>query len=85
MAKALALQGVSIDFVLPYTAEHPGVDFMNVHNATSLTPEQRVHMGSYDSEYITSRLVETDEVDDLTTMRAVQKHYADFCTGVREV
>jgi glycogen(starch) synthase len=82
MAKALALQGVSIDFVLPYTAEHPGVDFMNVHNATSLTPEQRVHMGSYDSEYITSRLVETDEVDDLTTMRAVQKHYADFVEGL---
>jgi len=78
MAKALAVQGASIDFVLPYSAAHPGVEFMRVHNATDLTPEQRIHMGSYDSEYILSREVPVEDAGDLTTMRAVQKHYTNF-------
>ena len=78
MSKALAMKGASIDFVLPYSAEHPGVEFMRVHNATDLTPEQRVHMGSYDSEYISSRDIPVEEAGELTTMRAVQKHYTKF-------
>lgn len=30
MAKALASSGADIDFIVPYTAEHPQIDFMNV-------------------------------------------------------
>lgn len=82
MSKALAMKGASIDFVLPYNAKHPGVEFMRVHNATDLTPEQRVHMGSYDSEYITSRDISDDDVSELSTMRAVQKHYTQFVEGL---
>lgn len=78
MSKALAQQGASIDFVLPYNAKHPGVEFMRVHNATDLSPKDRVHMGSYDSEYISSREVPVEDAGDLTTMRAVQKHYTTF-------
>lgn len=78
MSKVLALQGATIDFVLPYTATHPGVDFMRVHNATSLRPEERIHMGSYDSAGVFERdLLETDS-GDLRTMRAVQRHYVDY-------
>lgn len=78
MAKALALQGATIDFVLPYTAAHPGVEFMNVHNATSLKPEERVHMGSYDSAGVFEKnLLDTDP-GELRTMRAVQRHYGEF-------
>lgn len=80
LSKALAQQGASIDFVLPYTAEHPGVDFMNVHNATSLAPEERVHLGSYDSRYVTkdSDIDSKADAGDLSTMRAVQRHYTQF-------
>lgn len=78
LSKALAVKGAEIDFVLPYTAEHPGVDFMTVHNATTLEPQQGVHLGSYDSNYVTE--LDPKEVDagDLATMRAVQKHYVAF-------
>jgi glycosyltransferase involved in cell wall biosynthesis len=78
MSKALALKGASIDFVLPYSAAHPGVEFMRVHNATDLAPEERVHMGSYDSKYIDSRNVPVENAGGLSTMRAVQKHYTEF-------
>lgn len=77
MAKALAIEGASIDFVLPYTAEHPGVDFMRIHNATDITPEQRLHLGAYDSKYVTTTDI-PESAGDLLTMRAVQKHYTDF-------
>ena len=38
MSKALAIAGASIDFVVPYTAEHEGIDYMDVHCATKLSP-----------------------------------------------
>jgi glycogen synthase len=77
LSKALAMDGASIDFVLPYTAEHPGVDFMRVHNATKLSPEERKHLGSYDSAYVEQVMLEKDS-GKLTDMRAVQRHYGDF-------
>jgi glycogen(starch) synthase len=82
MSKALAIQGASIDFVLPYTAEHPGVDFMRVHNATALAPEDGVHLGSYDSKYYNEKDLSNDDVNDLSTIRAVQKHYVKFVEGL---
>lgn len=78
LSKALALKGASIDFVLPYTAKHPGVEFMRVHNATTLRPEQRVHMGSYDSKYAIEKSLKQEEPGELSNMRAVQRHYAEF-------
>lgn len=78
LSKALAQQGATIDFVLPYTAEHPGVDFMNVHNATALRPEERVHLGSYDSKGVIEKTLHEAETGELKTMRAVQRHYVEF-------
>lgn len=78
MSKALAQNGASIDFVLPYTAAHPGVDFMRVHNATRLSPDERIHMGSYDSDYVFERDLNEIESGSLTHMRAVQKHYVEY-------
>lgn len=82
MAKALALQGASIDFVLPYTAAHPGVDFMKVHNATDLSPKDRVHLGSYDSAYYTEKVEKSGHSHSLATMRGVQRHYVDYVEGL---
>lgn len=79
MSKALALEGASIDFVVPYAASHPNVEFMNVHAATKLDPLARYGlMGAYDSKYL--RQIGLDEVDgnDLRDMRGVQKRYTEY-------
>lgn len=78
MSKALAEEGATIDFVLPYTADHPGVDFMTVHNATNLAPEERIHLGSYDSDSVSEVDFKDIDASDLSTMRAVQKHYIKY-------
>src|SRR5690606_26688739 len=41
MAKALAANGVDIDFILPYKAEHPDTSWMRVHASTDVVPVQR--------------------------------------------
>jgi glycogen(starch) synthase len=79
MSKALALQGASIDFVLPYTAHHPDTEFMTVHGASKLGPLDKYGlMGAYDSTHL--RTLGLDEVDgsDLRDMRGVQKRYVEF-------
>lgn len=79
MSKALALQGASIDFVVPYDAHHPDTEFMTIHAATKLNPLDRYGlMGAYDSKYL--RQIGLDEVDagDVKDMRGVQKKYVQF-------
>lgn len=79
LSKALALQGATIDFVVPYEAEHPNIDFMKIHGATKLDPLHRYGMmGAYDSKYL--RQIGLEEVDagDLNDMRGVQKRYVRF-------
>ena len=75
MSKALALEGASIDFVVPYTAEHPGADFMTIHAATPLDPLSRNGLGAYDSRDVSQ--LGLDDVG-LGDMRGVQKRYVSF-------
>jgi len=78
MSKALAIQGASIDFVIPYTAEHPGIDYMTIHSATSLTPLERYGLGTYDSSKVLHKELSKADVNDLKDMRGVQKRYVEF-------
>lgn len=78
MSKALSLKGAKIDFVVPYTAHHPDVEFMTVHSATPLTPLERYGLGTYDSNSVITRTLEQADIDDLTDMRGVQKRYVRF-------
>lgn len=48
MSKALAQQGASIEFVVPYRASHPEISFMKVHAATGLSPLHHYGFGAYD-------------------------------------
>jgi glycosyltransferase involved in cell wall biosynthesis len=83
MSKELALQGATIDFVVPYDAHHPETDFMTIHAATKLQPLARYGlMGAYDSKYL--RQIGLDDVDanDLKDMRGVQKRYTTFVEGL---
>lgn len=74
LSKALALKGASIDFVVPYTASHDDIDFMEVFNATKLAPLERNGLGAYDS----STFAIQEELGDLKDIRGVQRQYTRF-------
>lgn len=78
MSKALALQGANIDFVVPYTATHPNTEFMKVHAATPVKPLQRYGIGGYDSAHVEYKTLSDAGINDLSTMRGVQKRYVKF-------
>lgn len=77
LAKALALQGTSIDFVVPYSAPHENIDFMTVHNATKLSPLERYGLGAYDSQFLLDRKDGAD-IAGLKDIRDVQRQYTRF-------
>lgn len=78
LSKSLAMQGASIDFVVPYTASHPQIDFMRIHAVSSLSPLERNELGVYDS----SRSVISRDLPDIPggskNIRDVQRRYVDF-------
>jgi len=73
MSKALALQGAKIDFVVPYTADHPEIDFMTVHCATEISPLDRYNFGAYDIYKENSK-----HKNSLNNMRGLQQRYIKF-------
>jgi glycogen synthase len=75
MSKALALKGSSIDFVVPYSASHPDIDFMQVHSATNLSPLHQYGFGAYDSYDAKKQLQENMIGQDL---RSIQLSYIDY-------
>ena len=78
MARALAHEGASIDFVVPYEAEHPEIDFMKVLSATHLDPIYRYGGGSYESLKILEEIIPTFNKERLVSIREVQKSYQEF-------
>lgn len=78
LAKAIAHKGVSIDFVVPYSAEHPDIDFMTIHSATKLSPLHKFGMGSYDSAAYLTETTYPDAPKHLRTIRDVQKFYVKY-------
>jgi glycosyltransferase involved in cell wall biosynthesis len=77
LSKALALQGTSIDFVVPYSAPHDDIDFMKVHHATKLSPLHKFGMGAYDSMFL-SGTIERSIPGELRTIRDIQAQYSRF-------
>lgn len=78
MAKALARQGAEIDFVVPYKARHPEIDFMQVLNATELDPIYRFGGGAYVSMQLFDEII-PDEIQDKTvSIREIQKYYGEY-------
>lgn len=74
MSKALALQGASIDFVVPYQAHHDEIDFMRVHSATELPPLHRFGWGAYDGYKDNDQAVQQLS----TSLREIQQRYATY-------
>ncbi len=77
MSKALAIKGATVDFVVPYRAEH-GIDFMTVHSALDLSPLERYGLGAYDSKTVIDKSLSKADINDLKDMRGVQKRYIKY-------
>lgn len=78
MSRALASQGVDIDFVVPYSADHPSIDYMKIHSATTITPGYP-DLGAYDHGAIEAAGEQPGENDcGIGSMRQVQSHYGKF-------
>lgn len=77
MSKALADHGVDIDFIVPYAADHSGIDFMKVHAATHLEPSQD-GFGAYDHLAAEGESAIDENPHGLGGMRAVQRRYGRF-------
>lgn len=78
MARALSRQGADINFVVPYTAEHPDINFMRVVSATPLDPIYRYGNGPYESLRLLEKIIPTHNTNELISIRDVQKSYCDF-------
>ena len=78
MAHALADQGVDIDFVIPYQADHPHTEFMHVLHATSLDPIYRYGGGSYESINIEKKIIPSIDRPNMLSIRDIQKSYQGF-------
>lgn len=78
MARALSKEGADIDFVIPYEASYPEINFMNVLSATQLDPLFRYGGGSYESLKLFDEIIPTIKQDHLVSLRDVQKSYCEF-------
>ena len=78
MARALAHEGADIDFVVPYEAEHPEINFMRVLSATHLDPIYRYGGGAYESLRLLEKIIPTVDHEKLVSIRDVQKTYCEF-------
>lgn len=74
LSKALSLSGASIDFVLPYSAEHSNTDFMRVHSTTDFGPDRMSNLGIYDSKDFGVNA----SSHNFTNIRELQRHYVAY-------
>ena len=78
MAKALAQEGIDIDFILPYTAQHDNVNFMKIYSATKLDPIYRYGGGAYASLQLFEEIIPDINPDKLISIREVQHQYQKY-------
>ncbi len=78
MSKALAARGATIDFVVPYSADHSEIDFMTVHAATPLAPHHSHGFGAYDSKSFFIGPSDNHNNSEPLTIREIQHCYTKF-------
>lgn len=78
MAKALAEEGACIDFVVPYSAQHSDITFMQVLSATNLDPFYRYGGGAYASLNIFNEIIPSINHESMISIREVQKEYCHY-------
>lgn len=85
MAKALSREGAHIDFVVPYEASHPDIDFMEVLSATHLDPIYRYGGGAYASLQLFEKIIPSPQDNSPVSIREVQHQYCDFVENYLEL
>ena len=78
LSKALAGQGMEIDFVVPYAAKHEEIEFMTVLSATRLDPLFRFGGGAYESARIEEEIIYDLTSEQKMSLRDVQRNYCQF-------
>ena len=78
LARQLVNDGAKVDFVVPYSAKHEKISFMNVVSATDLEPSSRYGVGAYDSIYVKDPSPQQKPVEKRVTIREIQHDYCDF-------
>lgn len=77
LSKSLAMKGVDIDFIVPYSAEH-NIGYMNVFSATHLDPLYKFGWGAYDTKFIEAISFDKVDPNTLGSIRGVQKLYSEY-------
>lgn len=77
LSESLAKQGVDIDFVVPYEAEHHLKD-VNVISAMHIDPLYRYGGGAYESEKVEEKFVPNLVTKQTMSIRDVQRNYCEF-------
>jgi len=82
LCHALSEKNIDIDFVVPYTAPHDDIDFMQIKNATLVDPLFRFGGGAYDSMDLFSKISPQGPVhlkrNPAISIRDIQERYCDY-------
>ena len=78
LARALAKDGMDIDFVVPYKADHSDIDFMQVLPAVKLDPLYKYGFGAYDTKNLEKEAIPMVDSGGTLSLRAVQRKYCEF-------
>lgn len=78
LTHALSRQGADIEFVVPYRAKYPGIDYMEILSAVKIDPIYRYGNGAYESSKITEKIIPGHTQSGLLSIRDVQKEYCAF-------
>ena len=78
LTHALVKQGANIEFVVPYQAKHPGIDYMEIVPAVEIDPIFRFGNGAYESSKIMEKVIPGKKENNLLSIRDVQKEYCLF-------
>ncbi|MBQ3261085.1 glycosyltransferase family 4 protein [Candidatus Saccharibacteria bacterium] len=83
LSRALAKDGLDIDFVVPYYAKHENIQFMNVLSASRIDPLFRFGIGAYDSDKIEELIIPDVKIPsavspDQISIRQIQRTYVNF-------
>lgn len=84
LSKALADHGVSIDFVVPYTAPHDDIAFMNIRHATHYSPLHKFGLGAYTTETSATRSLNSTDPEHPGDIRSLQKKYTEYVESLAE-
>ncbi len=84
LSKALAEEGVAIDFVVPYTAHHDDISFMNVLNATHYSPVHKFGMGAYSTDTEVSDEPTASTPKHPGSIRALQHKYKCYIESLAQ-